>query len=36
TGTLAPELTYSPGPIYRCTTVPLIGEKMVDAGSMRP
>ena len=36
TGSLAPELTYWPGPTLRCTTVPAIGEKMVVFGSMRP
>jgi hypothetical protein len=30
------ELTYWPGPTLRCTTVPVIGEKMVVFGLMLP
>ena len=36
TGSLAPELTYWPGPTLRCTTVPVIGEKIVVFGLMLP
>ena len=36
TGSLAPELTYWPGPTFLCTTVPVIGEKMVVFGLMLP
>ena len=36
TGSLAPEFTYWPGPIFRCTTVLVIGEKIVVSGLMRP
>ena len=36
TGSLAPAFTYWPGPIFRCTTVPAIGEKMVISRLMLP
>ena len=36
TGSLAPEFTYCPGPTFLCTTVPVIGEKIVVFGLMLP